>query len=626
MMQNLLKDLIESLSENKDYVIDGKLAKNIVIEKALQLDSDFLKTLLKASTIKKHFFEDIDGVLVFDKIKFQEFVSNKEFLPNSYTAFKNKIGLVDESGGGISQNKDVVLTWAYKDCVLEGGQDKEDVKRSEIFYNETLAPDEITRLFDEKVLTGFEKWDTEAVKAGKYKKVDAITENDNLLIKGNNLLALHCLKKKYAGKIKLIYIDPPYNTGNDGFKYNDSFNHSSWLTFMKNRLEVAKELLSEDGVILVQIDNSPSSFEESPEYGYLLVLLDEIFNRKNYLTTLTWKKKGNPSNTKQGIGTITESILMYANDLSKTALNLLEYKRKYTYEDSDGKPYNLEFPVKTNDGEYKRDTMGYPIKVDGATFYPPEGKRWTLGKNTVEEIIKSNKYVIDDGKFKIKKFPEDYSKGENTLYNNLLLEHGSLKKAKDELSSLGFDREIFDSPKPEVLLKSLLDMCSKENDIVLDFFAGSGTTPAVAHKKNRRWIAIEQMDYIKDLPEARIKKVVEGEQGGISKDENWQGGGSFVYCELMQWNELFVQKLRNAKNTKNLIDIYEEMKQQAFMRYEVDNFDIESFSKLTFAEAQKILLDCLDKNHLYVNLSEIEDSQYAVEDSDIRLNKEFYKK
>lgn len=173
-MQNLLNDLVEVLQHNADYVVDGKLAKNIVIEKALQLDSEFLQLLLTSDTIKEHFFKKIGDVLVFDKIKFQEFVSNKEFLPNSYTSFKNQIGLTDERGGTLKQNKDVVLTWAYKDCVLEGGQDKEDEKRDEIFYNEVLAPDEITRLFEPKVLTNFEKWDIEAVKNNKPKNVDKI--------------------------------------------------------------------------------------------------------------------------------------------------------------------------------------------------------------------------------------------------------------------------------------------------------------------------------------------------------------------------------------------------------------------------------------------------------------------
>jgi len=233
-MQNLYDNLKELLQKDERLVVDGKLLKNKIIELALAMDASLLKLLLTDAAIKKHFFTDVSGVLVFDKIKFQKFISNKQFLPNSYTAFKNKIGLTvnDEY---ISESKDVVLAWPYKDCVLEGGQSKEDAKRNEVFWNETLAPDEIDQLLSPKVLTNFKKYD----KKGEH-KVSELSFDDNLVIKGNNLLVLHTLLKVYRGKIKLIYIDPPYNTGNDSFLYNDSFNHSAWLIFIKNRLEVAK--------------------------------------------------------------------------------------------------------------------------------------------------------------------------------------------------------------------------------------------------------------------------------------------------------------------------------------------------------------------------------------------------
>lgn len=162
----------------------------------------------------------------------------------------------------------MVLAWPYKDCVLEGGMTKEDRGRNEVFWNTTLAPDDITRLFEPKVLTGWERWDADAVAAGKAKPVGEVSKDDNLLNKGNNLLALHSLKARYAGKVKLIYIDPPYNTGNDGFRYNDRFNHSAWLTFMRNRLEVAWELLSRDGAIFVNLDDG--------EAHYCKVLMDEL--------------------------------------------------------------------------------------------------------------------------------------------------------------------------------------------------------------------------------------------------------------------------------------------------------------------------------------------------------------
>ena len=253
-MQNLMNDLTKLFAKDDRIFADGKLLKNKLTELALKLDHLLIELLLSDKGAKENFFIEQtvkkETVLVFDKDKFISFVNNKEFLPDSFTSFKNKIGLMT-NGDYLKEKSDVVLAWAYKDCVLEGGQDKEDQKRDEIFYNETLAPDEIDRLFEAKVLTNFKKYDVK----GEHKVTD-FTADDNLIIKGNNLLALHCLKKKYRGRVKLIYIDPPYNTGSDSFNYNDRFNHSSWLSFVKNRLEVAKELLSNQGVICVHSDNN----------------------------------------------------------------------------------------------------------------------------------------------------------------------------------------------------------------------------------------------------------------------------------------------------------------------------------------------------------------------------------
>jgi len=265
---NLFTHIKELLSKNEKFCKDGELFKNNVVEAALKLDIELVKLLLTDDKAKETFFSDIEGVMVFDKVKFQNFVSNKKFLPDSYTAFKNKIGLT-ANREFLTDSKEVVLDFPYKDCVLEGGQTKEDQKRKEIFWNETLAPDDIDRLFEPKAFTNWKKYD----KDGEH-EVTNISLDDNLIIKGNNLIALHSLKELYRGKIKLIYIDPPYNTGNDGFNYNDSFNHSSWLTFMKNRLEVAKELLSNNGSIWMNIDDN--------ELPYLMILCDEIFGKENF--------------------------------------------------------------------------------------------------------------------------------------------------------------------------------------------------------------------------------------------------------------------------------------------------------------------------------------------------------
>src|SRR3989338_3463751 len=252
-MQNLLEQLKNLLAKDERLVNEsGELLKNKIVELTIKLDKDLIELLLSDQKMKEVFFVEAGKAIVFDKDKFIRFVSYKQFLPDSYTAFKNKIGLTDDDEF-VSVKKEVALSWAYKDCVLEGGQTKEDAKRDEIFWNQTLAPDEISRLLDPKVFTNAKRIDAKGetilfppITKGRIKEGFTIDENgdikDNLIIKGNNLLALHSLKKRFAGKVKLIYIDPPYNTGNDSFGYNDRFTHSSWLTFMKNRLEAAHNL------------------------------------------------------------------------------------------------------------------------------------------------------------------------------------------------------------------------------------------------------------------------------------------------------------------------------------------------------------------------------------------------
>ncbi|HYX07947.1 MAG TPA: site-specific DNA-methyltransferase, partial [Bacteroidales bacterium] len=194
-MHTLLDELKETLQQDERLFIDGQLAKNKIVELALKLDKDLLKLLLGNNQLKEHFFQDVDGTYVFDKQKFQKFISNKQFLPDSYTAFKNKIGLSGDGENYFIKSNDVSLIWPYKDCVLEGGQTKEDSKRNEIFWNETLAPDQIDRLLDPKALTNFKTFDEK----GQH-ETDAFSINDNYVIKGNNLLALHSLKKVYSGK------------------------------------------------------------------------------------------------------------------------------------------------------------------------------------------------------------------------------------------------------------------------------------------------------------------------------------------------------------------------------------------------------------------------------------------
>jgi adenine-specific DNA-methyltransferase len=641
-MQNLLNDLTKLLDDCGEFTDEnGKLLKNKVVEYAIRLDSGLLRLLLKNKTIKNHFFTEVDGLLVFDKIKFQSFVSNKEFLPGSYTAFKNKIGLADEKGDFISSSGKVTLVWPYKDCVLEGGQTKEDQKRDEIFWNETLALDEIYRLFAPKVITNWKRIDSkgEHILSGN-EKIDF--DKENFIIKGNNLLVLHSIYKRFAGKVKLIYIDPPYNTGKDSFKYNDKFNHSTWLSFMKNRLEIAKMFLRKDGVIFVHCDNN--------EQAYLKALMDDIFHRENFIETIS--VVNNPGGRDYGgIANMHEFIHVYSASLDYKIYNLPDPEKNFPYTDNIGGFEARELRnrnVKFNDKN--RPNLCYPFyvnpkKTDANGFleislekkpgfielYPVKSQGiqtvWRWGREKVLENLNINivgKLMENGFSYMI---VEKYRKKERMARSVWFDKEVNSQRGTLHLKSL-FGKKLFDHAKPEETLARILQIGSQEDDMVMDFFAGSGTTGAAAHKMNRRYILIEQMDYIHDLTEARLKKVAEGEQGGISKSVNWRGGGSFIYCELMEWNEAWMTKIQKAKTTSELKAIWKEMSKNAYLNYYIDaeavNDNISDFGELSLKEQKQILVETLDKNCLYVDYSEIKDKDYNVSEVDIKLNAIFY--
>ena len=304
--------LIDLLRTEPSLVDDeGEIIIAAVQDHAWKIDHGLVRLLLSDAEIKNKFFDEIEGYWVFNTNIFIDYISQKNFLDNSYTRFRNRIGLT--IGGKFLRERDEVsLVWPYKDCVLEGGQTREEEKRKEIFFNEVLAQDEIDRLLDTKVLTNFARY----TENGKEKVTDfTYDENggmrENLIIRGNNLLALHSLKKQFHRQVKLIYIDPPFNTERDTFTYNDSFTHSTWLTFMRNRLLVAYDLLRDDGNIFVHIDNIESHF--------LKLLLDEIFGRNNFVNEIIWHKgrEGGSSRAhskSSSMPTEYQNIFIYAKD------------------------------------------------------------------------------------------------------------------------------------------------------------------------------------------------------------------------------------------------------------------------------------------------------------------------
>jgi len=273
-MAALLQSLHNLLLQHPKLTKDGVLVQHHITQLSQQPDALLLELLMSQKATKKLFFVMVGNTPVFDKQAFLQFVNNRAFLPDSYTSFTNKIGLSHDDQF-INQTKDVVLAWPYKDATLAGGQQKETEKRNEVFFNELLSADTIDKLFQPKAFANVTTY-----KAGAEVPFNGFTNDSNLLIQGNNLLGLHSLKPVYAGKVNLIYIDPPFNTGKDSFSYNDRFNHATWLTFIKNRLQIAKELLAKDGSIFVHLDHN--------EAHYCKVLMDEIFGRESFINEIIW--------------------------------------------------------------------------------------------------------------------------------------------------------------------------------------------------------------------------------------------------------------------------------------------------------------------------------------------------
>lgn len=609
MNKNIFEIVIDTLLKLKKYVSeDGKLLKASVYEDIINMDKDLLFVLISNPKIKEKFFKEVNGTLIFDKQKFAWFIESKEFLANSYTRYINKIGLT-KNEEFISKSNDVVLNFPYKDCVLQGGQNKEDQKNNEIFHNEIIASDEITRMLNPKILTNAKRY----TKNGIEKNI-IFNDNDNLIIKGNNLIVLSSLLKRYSEKIKCIYIDPPYNTGSDSFKYNDKFNHSAWLTFMKNRLELAKKLLSNDGFIFVQIDDN--------EQAYLKVLMDEIFGREKFIGTIVYRRRKSQANLSKNLSIIHEYILIYKKSELATLNNILN--------NTDSKDYKN--PDNDIRGAYK--TM--PCTNKGGSLYTitsPTGKKitdeWRFKEETFYELLNDNRIVFPkkgEGKPRYKLFlSEKNLKG--VIVNSWWDDVATNQDANKDLKEL-FGKNIFDYPKSEDLIKKIIEISTKENDTILDYHLGSGTTCAVAHKMGRKYIGIEQMNYVEDISVKRLSKVIEGEQTGISKALNWKGGGSFVYCELLENANLIINKI-NLATENNILEVKEEVYSDERIipyvtREELKKAD-ENFRCLSLEEKKMALINIVDKNKLYVNYSDVEDETFEITENDKKFSESFYK-
>ncbi len=579
-----IEDLLKTIP---DYITEEKeLRYNKIKEAAENGSSVLIEPLLKDQKIKAAFFTPILDSFVFKTKDFKEFLDYSSS-NNSYSQYLGKkIGLYCGDSALVERNE-VVLNFPFKDCVLEGGQKKEDGidkyfkydekkkdyvetedKRREVFFNETLARDEIDNLFEPKAFCNVKRYESKKKPAGtthfnrdaelnKKRGLSEDTITDNLIIKGNNLLVLHSLKKEFEGKVKLIYIDPPFNTGKDDFKYNDNFNHSTWLVFMRNRLEIAKELLADDGNIFIHLD-----FHES---HYAKILMDEVFGRENFRNNIVWCYTG-PSGSSNFLPRKHDDILYY----SKT----------------DNNKYNIQY-IKHKSG----------VHNSGQVF----------GNTDTDE-----------------KFKEE-AEAQGKKLEDFWIDIYSTDRYRSEMLN-------FVGQKPEALMERIIKIGTSENDIVLDYHLGSGTTAAVAHKMNRQYIGIEQLDYGENDSVARLQNAINGDTTGISKAVNWKGGGSFVYMELAEKNEKAMRLISACKDLKQLEKVFKTLCEKYFLHYNVRVNDFinktckeEEFKKLSLKRQKEIFMRMLDLNQLYVNVSDRNDKDSGLTKNDITATEDFYR-
>ncbi len=666
-MSNLRKSLEKVLKSEPAFFDSesGELNYTKVKDSADKIDEKLISLLADNKDLKAKFFTKIKDVYVFNIQDFKFFLDESK-VDNSYTQYANKIGLAD-NGGLLENRSEVVLDFPFKDCVLEGGQSTEEGtdtyfefsdktgkyeektgKRNEVFFNQVLAHDEIDRLYDRKALVNWKRFtkdskkDGEVAKEIKRDKTGLIQEN--LMIKGNNLLALHSLKSEFAGKIKLVYIDPPYNTGGSGdtFVYNNSFKRSSWLTFMKNRLEIAYSLLKDDGVMIVAIDDY--------EQHTLRFLLDELMGSENRLGTVVVVHNPRGRNDDKYFATMHEYLLVYAKNK-----DLVELKN-FEFSEQDLKQFNKKDEIsdysetpftRTGNNSNRQErpklfySIFYDIKTQALSLKPSknsieilpinregEEKTWRWGKETflkkkdTELLVKKVK-----GEYKIyKKRRADDIKGRKprTVWSD----------SKYDASSNGImllrnilGKNEFSYPKSLYAVADIIKILSDENDMILDFFAGSGTTAhAVLNlneedKGGRKFILIEQMDYIKTVTAPRIKEVL----------KRSKSNDSFIYIELAKWNEKAKEEIQNAKDLPALVKLFDTLYERYFLNYNVKIKDFkekiikeEEFKKLTLSQQKKMFLTMLDLNQMYVQESEMADKKYEISSEDQKLTKAFY--
>lgn len=419
-------------------------------------------------------------------------------------------------------------------------------------------------------------------------------KSENMLIHGDNLLALKALEQDYAGKVKCIYIDPPYNTGIAFEKYDDGIEHSIWLSLMQQRLKILKVLLNEYGSIWISIDDNESH--------YLKVICDEIFGRENFVTNIVYRRRKTQANLTKYIATVHDHILVYAKEKSKFEVNRIPYSKEYiqkTFKNPDNDPR----------GPYQTGPLARPDNSSNRAYEltMPNGRKitakWSCSQETFDKYVEENILVVPkdgQGMPRVKMFLKDYV---GTIPNSWLDDTGTNDDSSREIAALFGSNKEFTYAKPEALIQYILQVASKPNDLILDSFLGSGTTAAVAQKMNRKWIGIELGEHAKTHCFKRLSAVVDGEQGGISKLVDWQGGGGFKFYNLApsllnedKYGNWIISKEYNAQMLASAV-----AKQEGF-KYEPDEHvywkqGMSSEKDFIFTTTQFITAELMDKIH-----------------------------
>ena len=665
---NALKSKVEKLlSEIPDFTDENKNLKiNVIKDYADNGNIKLLEPLLKNAQTKKAFFTPVLDSFVFNTAKFKEFLEYSSAC-NSYSKYLGqKIGLYMGDSSLLDRNE-VVLNFPFKDCVLEGGQRKEDgldtyyeyddkkgeyekkqSKRREVFYNEVLAQDEIDSLFSPKAFCNTKRYEkgksekcTKLNRDAELNKKRGLAEDtitDNLIIKGNNLLALHSLKKEFAGKVKLIYIDPPYNTRNptaDTFIYNNNFKDSTWLTFMRNRLEIGKKLLSKDGCLIIAIDEN--------EHSYLGVLLHELFDTEYEIHNITIVH--NPRGVQGTNFSYTNESAYFVIPKGKKSIvdrkiapDEIEWRN---LRDNGGESLrtdakNCFYPIIVKNekivgfGEVLLDDRKHPKqeeKKDGYSYIYPidiQGieRKWRYARQTVEGIkdllrVKKvkNHLEIELGK----NFGTFRTVWQDARYD--ANEYG--KKLINDLvpnCPFSFPKSLWN------VYDCLYSVVGKDKEaIILDFFGGSGTTAHAVEELNkndngkRQFILCEQMDYINTVTVPRVAEVQKRNEGG-----------SFVYLELAKKNETALEQISACKSLEELTELFDELCSKYFLHYNVrikefrKEIESERFKQLSLKQQKEMFSRMLDLNQLYVNTDDRHDKNTGLTEDDIAITEDFY--